>query len=111
MFRTGEPAGACPNVGRITAPDSGLESTRSPIKALARQRVASASVPAERSGLDGESLSFADATFDSALSTWTFVEPAQRRMRTSAGRSDASSRSTHGSSTGATYPALRRRLA
>jgi SAM-dependent methyltransferase len=28
-------------------------------------------VPVERSGLDGESLPFADASFDAALSTWT----------------------------------------
>jgi ubiquinone/menaquinone biosynthesis C-methylase UbiE len=38
---------------------------------LARERVAAASVPVERSGLDGQSLPFADATHDSALSTFT----------------------------------------
>jgi ubiquinone/menaquinone biosynthesis C-methylase UbiE len=38
---------------------------------IAQQRVASSSVPIERSGLDGQSLPFADATFDSALSTFT----------------------------------------
>lgn len=38
---------------------------------LASKRLASASVPVERSGLDGESLPFDDDSFDSALSTWT----------------------------------------
>lgn len=38
---------------------------------MAAQRVAAATVPVERSGLDGQSLPFADNSFDSALSTWT----------------------------------------
>jgi SAM-dependent methyltransferase len=38
---------------------------------LAARRLAAATVPVERSGLDGQSLPFGDATFDSAVSTWT----------------------------------------
>jgi ubiquinone/menaquinone biosynthesis C-methylase UbiE len=38
---------------------------------LARERLAASRVPVERAGLDGQSLPFADATFDTALSTWT----------------------------------------
>lgn len=38
---------------------------------LARERLAHASVPVERSGLDGQSLPFSDNTFETALSTWT----------------------------------------
>jgi ubiquinone/menaquinone biosynthesis C-methylase UbiE len=38
---------------------------------LARKRLAATQVPVERSGLDGQSLPFADDSFDSALSTWT----------------------------------------
>ncbi|MEV6393101.1 class I SAM-dependent methyltransferase [Nocardia xishanensis] len=38
---------------------------------LARKRLDRATVPIERAGLDGQSLPFADNTFDSALSTWT----------------------------------------
>jgi ubiquinone/menaquinone biosynthesis C-methylase UbiE len=38
---------------------------------LAAKRVAAAGVPIERSGLDGQSLPFADDSFDCALSTWT----------------------------------------
>jgi SAM-dependent methyltransferase len=38
---------------------------------LAEKRVQAATVPVERAGLDGQSLPFADDTFDSALSTWT----------------------------------------
>ena len=38
---------------------------------LAEKRLRAASVPVERSGLDGESLPFADGSFDAALSTWT----------------------------------------
>ena len=38
---------------------------------LARKRLHDAPVPVERSGLDGQSLPFADDSFDSALSTWT----------------------------------------
>ena len=38
---------------------------------LAGRRLAAATVPVERSGLDGQRLPFADEEFDSALSTWT----------------------------------------
>lgn len=38
---------------------------------LASERVAAAKVPIERSGLDGQSLPFAEDSFDCALSTWT----------------------------------------
>ncbi|WP_330181961.1 class I SAM-dependent methyltransferase [Nocardia sp. NBC_01503] len=38
---------------------------------MAGKRLAAATVPVERSGLDGQSLPFADNSFDSALSTWT----------------------------------------
>jgi ubiquinone/menaquinone biosynthesis C-methylase UbiE len=38
---------------------------------LAEKRLAAALTPVERSGLDGESLPFADNSFDAALSTWT----------------------------------------
>jgi SAM-dependent methyltransferase len=38
---------------------------------LAGKRVRAASVPVERSGLDGQSLPFEDSSYDSALSTWT----------------------------------------
>jgi ubiquinone/menaquinone biosynthesis C-methylase UbiE len=38
---------------------------------LAAKRVRESPVPVERSGLDGQSLPFADASFDAALSTWT----------------------------------------
>ncbi|MEV6070823.1 methyltransferase domain-containing protein [Nocardia sp. NPDC052001] len=38
---------------------------------MASKRVAAANVPVERAGLDGQSLPFADNSFDSALSTWT----------------------------------------
>lgn len=38
---------------------------------LAGERVSAASVPVRRAGLDGQSLPFADDTFDAALSTWT----------------------------------------
>jgi ubiquinone/menaquinone biosynthesis C-methylase UbiE len=38
---------------------------------LAGKRLREASVPVERSGLDGQSLPFADNTYDTALSTWT----------------------------------------
>ena len=38
---------------------------------LARKRLAESATPVERSGLDGESLPFADDSFDCALSTWT----------------------------------------
>jgi len=38
---------------------------------LARERLGATSVPVLRSGLDGQSLPFADDSFDGALSTWT----------------------------------------
>ncbi len=38
---------------------------------LAGKRLAASQVPVQRSGLDGQSLPFADDTFDCALSTWT----------------------------------------
>jgi ubiquinone/menaquinone biosynthesis C-methylase UbiE len=38
---------------------------------LAAKRLKASSVPVQRGGLDGQALPFGDATFDSALSTWT----------------------------------------
>jgi ubiquinone/menaquinone biosynthesis C-methylase UbiE len=38
---------------------------------LAQERVRSAGVPIQRSGLDGQALPFPDGSFDAALSTWT----------------------------------------
>jgi ubiquinone/menaquinone biosynthesis C-methylase UbiE len=38
---------------------------------LAEKRLRATRVPVERSGLDGQSLPFADNSFDAALSTWT----------------------------------------
>jgi len=38
---------------------------------LAGKRIAASSAPVQRSGLDGQALPFADATYDTALSTWT----------------------------------------
>lgn len=38
---------------------------------LAADRVRAATVPVRRAGLDGQSLPFADDSFDAALSTWT----------------------------------------
>jgi ubiquinone/menaquinone biosynthesis C-methylase UbiE len=38
---------------------------------LAGERVAASPVPVARSGLDGQSLPFADDSFDAAVSTWT----------------------------------------
>jgi len=38
---------------------------------LAAKRLRASSIPVERSGLDGQSLPFEDASFDTALSTWT----------------------------------------
>jgi ubiquinone/menaquinone biosynthesis C-methylase UbiE len=38
---------------------------------LAEKRLRAARVPVERSGLDGQSLPFANESFDAALSTWT----------------------------------------
>ncbi len=38
---------------------------------LAEKRLRATSVPVQRSGLDGQSLPFADNSYDTALSTWT----------------------------------------
>lgn len=38
---------------------------------LAEKRLRAATVPVQRSGLDGQALPFTDDSFDSALSTWT----------------------------------------
>ena len=38
---------------------------------LADKRLRATSVPVQRSGLDGQSLPFADNSYDAALSTWT----------------------------------------
>ena len=53
---------------------------------LAAKRLRDATVPVERSGLDGQSLPFADEAFDTALSTWTLcsipdVDAALRELR------------------------------
>jgi len=53
---------------------------------LARKRLAETSTPVERSGLDGQSLPFADDSFDSALSSWTMctipdIDAALRELR------------------------------
>ena len=53
---------------------------------LAAKRLREATVPVERSGLDGQSLPFADDRFDTALSTWTlcsipYVDAALRELR------------------------------
>ena len=38
---------------------------------LASERLRAAAVPVQRAGLDGQSLPFADGSYDAALSTWT----------------------------------------
>jgi ubiquinone/menaquinone biosynthesis C-methylase UbiE len=53
---------------------------------LARKRLRETSIPVQRSGLDGESLPFADDSFDAALSTWTMctipdLDAALRELR------------------------------
>ena len=53
---------------------------------LAHERLAATSTPIERSGLDGQSLPFADDSFDTALSTWTMctipdIDAALRELR------------------------------
>jgi ubiquinone/menaquinone biosynthesis C-methylase UbiE len=53
---------------------------------LAGKRLSDSTVPIERSGLDGQSLPFADDSFDAALSTWTMctipdLEAALRELR------------------------------
>lgn len=53
---------------------------------LAQRRIAASTIPVERSGLDGQSLPFADDSFDTAVSTWTLctipdVSQALREVR------------------------------
>ncbi len=53
---------------------------------LAGKRLSASAVPVQRSGLDGESLPFADDRFDAALSTWTMctipdIDAALRELR------------------------------
>ena len=53
---------------------------------LAGKRLAETATPIERSGLDGQSLPFADDSFDMALSTWTMctipdIDAALRELR------------------------------
>ncbi len=53
---------------------------------LAGKRLSTSPVPVQRSGLDGESLPFADDRFDAALSTWTMctipdIDAALRELR------------------------------
>jgi ubiquinone/menaquinone biosynthesis C-methylase UbiE len=53
---------------------------------LARKRLDATGIPVERAGLDGQSLPFADDSFDAALSTWTMctipdIEGALRELR------------------------------
>jgi ubiquinone/menaquinone biosynthesis C-methylase UbiE len=53
---------------------------------LARKRLEGAAVPVERAGLDGQSLPFADDSFDTAVSTWTMctipdIDAALRELR------------------------------
>jgi ubiquinone/menaquinone biosynthesis C-methylase UbiE len=53
---------------------------------LAAKRLREATVPIDRSGLDGQSLPFPDASFDAALSTWTMctipdIDAALRELR------------------------------
>ena len=53
---------------------------------LARKRLAETATPIERSGLDGQSLPFAEDSFDMALSTWTMctipdIDAALRELR------------------------------
>lgn len=55
--------GAVTRVAGVEPADTGWK--------LAAKRVRASRVPVERAGLDGQSLPFADDSFDSALSTWT----------------------------------------
>jgi SAM-dependent methyltransferase len=53
---------------------------------LADKRLRATTIPVQRSGLDGQSLPFADESFDAALSTWTLctipdVDVALRELR------------------------------
>jgi ubiquinone/menaquinone biosynthesis C-methylase UbiE len=70
--------GAVTRVAAVEPVDTGWK--------LARKRVREAPVPVERSGLDGQSLPFADDSFDAALSTWTMctipdLDAALRELR------------------------------
>jgi ubiquinone/menaquinone biosynthesis C-methylase UbiE len=70
--------GAVTRVAAIEPADTGWK--------LARKRLQDATVPIERSGLDGQSLPFADDSFDAALSTWTMctipdLDAALRELR------------------------------
>ena len=53
---------------------------------LAAARLGATSIPVERAGLDGQSLPFADDSFDAAVSTWTMctipdIDAALRELR------------------------------
>jgi SAM-dependent methyltransferase len=55
-----------PAVTRVSAVDPSAVGWK-----LAAKRLSATTVPVERAALDGQSLPFADETFDAALSTWT----------------------------------------
>jgi ubiquinone/menaquinone biosynthesis C-methylase UbiE len=70
--------GAVTRVAAVEPADTGWK--------LAEKRLREATVPVERSGLDGQSLPFADDSFDAALSTWTMctipdIDAALRELR------------------------------
>ena len=70
--------GAVTRVAAVEPADTGWK--------LAQKRLQDATVPIERSGLDGQSLPFADDSFDAALSTWTMctipdIDAALRELR------------------------------
>jgi ubiquinone/menaquinone biosynthesis C-methylase UbiE len=70
-----------PAVGRVTAVEPSDVAWQ-----LAGKRLAATSTPIERAGLDGQSLPFADDSFDAALCTWTMctipdLEAALRELR------------------------------
>jgi ubiquinone/menaquinone biosynthesis C-methylase UbiE len=70
--------GAVTRVAAVEPADTGWK--------LAEKRLRDATVPIERSGLDGQSLPFADDSFDAALSTWTMctipvLDAALRELR------------------------------
>ena len=70
--------GAVTRVAAVEPADTGWK--------LAQKRLADAPVPVERSGLDGQSLPFADDSFNAALSTWTMctipdIDAALRELR------------------------------
>jgi ubiquinone/menaquinone biosynthesis C-methylase UbiE len=70
--------GAVTRVAAVEPADTGWK--------LAQKRLQDATVPVERSGLDGQSLPFADDSFDAALSTWTMctipdIDAALRELR------------------------------